>query len=142
MQDELWNVAIIAAKKDKITSAVYFEEVGDFKKAVELYHRAGFIHKSIELAFSAQQPDILQVIVSELDENSDPELVRKCANYFQSINMFHKAVMLLARAKQYENALDVCSKNAVPMTERLAETLTPSISNGNLTSLIFFVIFL
>ncbi|KAL7020245.1 hypothetical protein ACKWTF_011435 [Chironomus riparius] len=128
-QDELWNVAIVANKKDKINSAVYFEEVGDYKRAVELYHRSGFIHKAIELAFSSQQPDILQVIASELNEKSEPELVERCAEFFQSINLFQKAVMLLASARQFDNALNVCFKHAVPMTENLAEVLTPQASD-------------
>jgi intraflagellar transport protein 140 len=126
LQDELWNVASIARGKDKSNAAAYFEEVGDYKRAVELYHRSGFIHKAIEMAFASQQPDILQVIASELDSKSDPELVERCAEFFQSINLNQKAVLLLANAKQYEKALDVCFKHSVPITETLAEMLTPN----------------
>lgn len=90
-----------------------------------MYHRSGFIHKAIAIAFSSQQPDILQVIASELDANSDPELVARCAEFFQSINLNQKAVLLLANARQFEKALEVCFKNSVPITETLAEMLTP-----------------
>lgn len=126
LQKELWNIASIARNRDKISAAQYFEEVGDFKKAVELYHRAGLISKAIELAFSSQQPDILQVIASELDEKSDPELITRCAEFFQNINLFHKAIMLLAKARQFEKALYVCSNSTVHITEHLAELLTPT----------------
>jgi intraflagellar transport protein 140 len=125
LQKELWSVAAIARTRDKIQAAGYFEEVGDFKKAVELYHRAGLISKAIELAFSSQQPDILQVIASELDEKSDPELITRCAEFFQNINLHHKAIVLLAKARQFEKALDVCLNNTVSVTEHLAELLTP-----------------
>lgn len=126
LQEELWTVASIARGKDKANAAAYFEEVGDYKRAVELYHRSGFIHKAIEMAFSSQQADILQVIASELDSKSDPELIARCAEFFQSINLNQKAVVLLANARQFENALKVAEKHAVPITETLSEMLTPN----------------
>lgn len=127
LQDELWNVASTArSRDDKASAAAYFEENGDYKRAVELYHRAGFIHKAIEMAFASQQPDILQVIASELDAKSDPELIARCAEFFQSINLNQKAVLLLANSRQFDAALDVCAKHAVPITETLAEMLTPN----------------
>lgn len=127
LQDELWNVASTArSRDDKASAAAFFEESGDYKRAVELYHRSGFIHKAIEMAFASQQPDILQVIASELDAKSDPELIARCAEFFQSINLNQKAVLLLANARQFDQALEVCSKHAVPITETLAEMLTPN----------------
>jgi intraflagellar transport protein 140 len=126
LQEELWTVAMIARGKDKANAAAYFEEVGDYKRAVELYHRSGFIHKAIEMAFNSQQADILQVIASELDSKSDPELVARCAEFFQSINLNQKAVVLLANARQFENALIVAEKHSVPITETLSEMLTPN----------------
>lgn len=132
LQDELWNVASAArSRDDKVNAASYFEENGDYKRAVELYHRAGFIHKAIEMAFASQQPDILQVIASELDAKSDPELIARCAEFFQSINLNQKAVLLLANARQFVEALEVCSKHGVPITETLAELLTPTKDEMN-----------
>lgn len=84
------------------------------------------LHKAIEMAFASQQPETLQVIASELDANSDPELVAKCAEFFLSIDQLQKAVHLLANAKQFEKSLDICSKRSVPITESLAELLTPT----------------
>lgn len=78
------------------------------------------------MAFASQQPEILQVIASELDQKSDPELIARCAEFFQSINLNQKAVLLLANARQFNEALDVCAKHSVPITESLAELLTPS----------------
>ncbi|CAO1309472.1 unnamed protein product [Diamesa hyperborea] len=126
LQDELWNVAVIARPRDKAIAAAYFEENGSYNRAVELYHRAGFIQKAIEMAFASQQPEILQVIASELNSKSDPELVERCAEFFQSIQLHQKAVLLLANTRQFEKALEVCSKHSVPITETLAEMLTPN----------------
>lgn len=126
LQEELWTVASSAkTKEDKVNAAAYFEECGDYKRAVELYHRAGYIHKAVEMAFTSQQPEILQVIASELNEESDPELVGRCAEFFESINLNQKAVLLLANTKQYEKALELCMKSSVPITDTLAGLLTP-----------------
>lgn len=126
LQDELWNVANSARARDKASAAAFFEEVGNYKRAVELYHRAGMLHKAVEMAFASEQPETLQVIASELDANSDPELIDRCAEFFQSINLHHKAVVLLANARQFEKAVAVCAKHGVPITETLAEMLTPN----------------
>lgn len=84
------------------------------------------LHKAVEMAFASQQPETLQVIASELDAGSDPELVTRCAEFFLGIDQLQKAVHLLANAKQYEKALEICGGRAVPVTESLAEMLTPS----------------
>lgn len=125
LQNELWNVANLARSRDKASAAAYFEDSGDFKRAVELYHRSGMLHKAVEMAFASQQPETLQVIASELDVNSDPELVTRCAEFFLGIDQLQKAVHLLANAKHFEKALDICKGRAVPVTETLAELLTP-----------------
>lgn len=84
------------------------------------------LHKAVEMAFASQQPEILQVIASELDVNSDPELVTRCAEFFLGIDQLQKAVHLLANAKHFEKALEICRGRAVPVTETLAELLTPA----------------
>ncbi|EAT45838.1 AAEL002943-PA [Aedes aegypti] len=126
LQDDLWTVACTARPRDKASAASYFEENGDYRRAVELYHRAGMLHKAVEMAFKSQQPESLQVIASELDANSDPELVARCAEFFIGIEQNYKAVQLLANARQLEKALEVASDHSVPLTETLAELLTPA----------------
>ncbi|XP_055617076.1 intraflagellar transport protein 140 homolog [Toxorhynchites rutilus septentrionalis] len=126
LQDDLWTVACTARSRDKASAAAYFEENGDYRRAVELYHRAGMLHKAVEMAFKSQQPESLQVIASELDVNSDPELVSRCADFFIGIEQSYKAVQLLANARQLERALEVAAEHTVPLTETLAELLTPT----------------
>ncbi|XP_055383288.1 intraflagellar transport protein 140 homolog [Condylostylus longicornis] len=125
-QDELWTVANSARSRDKAIAAAYFEECGVYKKAVELYHRAGMLHKAVEMAFASKQPETLQVIASELTADSDPELVNRCAEFFISIEQAPKAVQLLAKSKQFERAIKICNDFGVPMTESLSELLTPN----------------
>ncbi|XP_058813913.1 intraflagellar transport protein 140 homolog [Topomyia yanbarensis] len=126
LQDDLWTVACTARPRDKASAAAYFEENGDYRRAVELYHRAGMLHKAVEMAFKSQQPESLQVIASELDASSDPELVGRCADFFIGVEQNYKAVQLLASARQLERALKVAAEHSVPLTETLAELLTPT----------------
>lgn len=124
-------MANVAQTRDKATAAAFFEDIGDYKRAVELYHRADMLHKAVEMAFVSKQPETLQVIASELNSNSDPELITRCADFFLSVNQYQKAVHLLANSKQFRRALDVCSKYGVPITETFAEMLTPSLDDIN-----------
>lgn len=125
LPNDLWTVANSARSRDKAVAAAYFEETGDYKRAVELYHRAGMLHKSVEMAFASQQPETLQVIAAELDTDSDPDLIERCAEFFLKSNQPQKAAQLLATAKQYEKSLDICRTHNVPITEALADLLTP-----------------
>ncbi|KAH8412279.1 hypothetical protein KR009_000984 [Drosophila setifemur] len=124
-QEELWTVASSSRQRDKAIAAAYFEECGNFKHAVELYHRAGMLHKALEMAFESQQPEILEIIASELVPESDAELINRCADFFCSIEQFQKAVQLLAKTRHLERALSICLEKGVPVTEELSEMLTP-----------------
>ncbi|XP_075159141.1 intraflagellar transport protein rempA [Haematobia irritans] len=125
-QDELWSVASSSRNRDKAIAAAYFEEVGSFKRAVELYHRAGMLHKALDMAFESEQPDILEIIASELTPTSDPELIDRCAEFFIGVEQHQKAANLLAKTKQLKKAIKICVGKGVPITEDLAEMLTPA----------------
>lgn len=58
------------------------------------------LHKALDLAFRTQQFDTLQQIATDLDSDSDPALLLKCAEYFVSNKQFDKAVNLLAIGKE------------------------------------------
>lgn len=126
LADDLWVVAGLANGRDKVSAAAYFEEQGEYKRAVELYHRAGMLHKAMEMAFASKQPEILQVIAAELDPQSDLELVNRCAEVFLEIGQNYKAVQLLSNTRQFQRALKVCAEKGVPVTESFAEALTPN----------------
>lgn len=125
LPNDLWTVANSARSKDKAIAAAFFEEIGEYKRAVELYHHSGMLHKAIEMAFASQQPETLQVIAAELDASSDPELIGRCADFFIQSQQAQKAANLLATAKQYERSLEICREHNVPITENLADLLSP-----------------
>ncbi|XP_065366029.1 intraflagellar transport protein 140 homolog [Calliphora vicina] len=125
-QDELWTVASSSRSREKAVAAAYFEECGSYKRAVELYHRAGMLHKALDMAFESEQPDILEIIASELTAESDPELIQRCAEFFMSVEQHQKAAFLLAKTKQLKKSIQICVDKGVPVTEDLAEMLTPT----------------
>lgn len=125
LQDELWTVACAARNQDKSVAAAYFEDCGASKRAVELYHHAGMLHKALDLAFASEQPDVLEIIASELSTTSDLELINRCAAFFISIEQYQKAVHLLAKTNHLKAAIDLCADKGVPITDKLAELLTP-----------------
>lgn len=105
MAEELWDLGVVVANREKIECAKFFEERGDLEKAVVLYHRGGMLHKALDLAFRTQQYEVLQDIATQLDSYSDPALVQKCAEYFVTNEQFDKAVDLLAIAKKVNNVI-------------------------------------
>ncbi|XP_031624107.1 intraflagellar transport protein 140 homolog isoform X2 [Contarinia nasturtii] len=126
LPNELWTVANLARPRDKAVAAAFFEEIEDYKRAVELYHRSGMLHKAVEMAFASKQVETLQVIAAELDVKSDPELVQRCAEFFITSQQPQKAANLLANAKQYVKSLEVCREYKIPITDNLADLLTPN----------------
>lgn len=125
MLEELWDIGSVAGNREKLECARYFEDANLLDKAVILYHRAGMLHKALDLAFKTQQFDVLQQIATDLDADSDPALVAKCADYFVTNEQFDKAVDLLAIAKNFNEAINICLQHNVQLTEDLAEKLSP-----------------
>ncbi|KAK5641268.1 hypothetical protein RI129_009815 [Pyrocoelia pectoralis] len=125
MSEELWNIALVAGRQEKLECAKYFEEIGDAEKAIMCYHRAGMFHKALDLAFKFEQFDVLQQVAVSLDINSDPALIKKCADFFVTNEQYDKAVDLLAVGKHYIDAINICLNHNVQLTEDLVEKLTP-----------------
>ncbi|KAK4874572.1 hypothetical protein RN001_013932 [Aquatica leii] len=125
MTEDLWNIGLVAGRQEQLECAKYFEESGDAEKAIIFYHRAGMLHKALDLAFKFEQFDVLQQVARSLDFDSDPALIKKCADYFVTNQQFDKAVDLLAIGKQYKDAINICTSYNVQLTEELAEKLTP-----------------
>ncbi|XP_023244589.1 intraflagellar transport protein 140 homolog [Centruroides sculpturatus] len=125
LEDQLLNLALMSGPQVMNEVAHYYEEHSEHReKAIMLYHKAGYLNKAIELAFRTQEFDALQSIASNLSENTDPQLLHKCAQFFMENKQYDKAVDLLADAKKYIEALELCVEHNVFITEELAEKLT------------------
>ncbi|EFO21495.2 hypothetical protein LOAG_06991 [Loa loa] len=127
MKDKIANLALMAGGNELVEAAQYYENIpGQADKAVMLYHKAGMISRALDLAFRTEQFSALDLITNELDENSDPRILERAAEFFKNNQQYNKAVQLLAYSKKYSEAIDLCKQRNVPMSEALAEALTPS----------------
>ncbi|XP_023246567.1 intraflagellar transport protein 140 homolog [Copidosoma floridanum] len=124
MLEELWPLAMMAPSQTQIDVAKYYEENEQEDKAVLLYHKAGLLKKAMDLAFESRQYNELQSIAMEINADSDPELIAKCAEYFVQNSQVDRAVDLLATSKNYAQALELIHEYDVVLTEELADKMT------------------
>jgi intraflagellar transport protein 140 len=77
------------------------------------------LKKALELAFKTQQFNALQLIIMDVEADSDPELIKKCAEYFVQNSQIDKAVDLLAVGKNYVEALKLIQDYDVTLSDEL-----------------------
>ncbi|XP_013795392.1 intraflagellar transport protein 140 homolog [Apteryx mantelli] len=134
LDDQLMNLALLSSPEDMIEAACYYEEKAEqMDRAVMLYHKAGHFSKALELAFATQQFGALQLIAEDLDEKSDPALLARCSDFFIEHGQYEKAIELLLTAKKYHEALQVCLKQNLTITEEMAEKMTISKDSKDLS---------
>ncbi|XP_010281198.1 PREDICTED: intraflagellar transport protein 140 homolog [Phaethon lepturus] len=134
LDDQLMNLALLSSPEDMVEAACYYEEKGEqMDRAVMLYHKAGHFSKALELAFATQQFGALQLIAEDLDEKSDPVLLARCSDFFIEHAQYEKAVDLLLAAKKYHEALQLCLKQNLTITEEMAEKMTVSKDSKDLS---------
>jgi intraflagellar transport protein 140 len=127
MHEYLANLAFQGGQQDMLDAARFYETVpGQEDKAVILYHKAGHTTKAVDLAFRANKYAELALITDGLTDKTDPQLVRRVADFFMENEQFDKAVDLLAISKKVDQALELLLKYNVPITESLAQKLTPA----------------
>ncbi|XP_036142588.1 intraflagellar transport protein 140 homolog [Monomorium pharaonis] len=124
MLEELWPLAILAPRPSQIDVAKFYEDNDQSDRAVLLYHKAGLLHKALDVAFRMRQYSALQLIITDMNADSDPALIHKCADYFMQNDQIDKAVDLLATGRNYMAALDLIQQHNIVLSEELAEKLT------------------
>uniref|UniRef100_A0A0N4ZH95 ANAPC4_WD40 domain-containing protein n=1 Tax=Parastrongyloides trichosuri TaxID=131310 RepID=A0A0N4ZH95_PARTI len=125
MNDKMANLALYAGETQILETAKYYEDIpGEADKAVMLYHRLGMIGKALDLAFETEQFGVLDLIANELNEKSDPKILVRAAEFYSANQDDKKAVQLLAHAKKFSEAVQLCRKNNVMITEEIANLLT------------------
>lgn len=129
MLEELWPLAILASRHSQIDVAKIYEDNDQPDRAILLYHKAGLLHKALDVAFRTRQYSALQLIIMDVNADSDPALIHKCADYFIQNDQIDKAVNLLATGRDYMTALDLIQQHNVVLNEELAEKLT--VEKGN-----------
>jgi intraflagellar transport protein 140 len=127
LQQEVMQMALQSPPRVMIEAAQYFEQKGEMDKAVQLYQRGGHVAKAIDLCFQGELFEALTSIADDISKTttSDPEVLRRCAEFFVQHEKFDRAVQMYTRANQYTNALELCSKKNVKMTEEMADDMSP-----------------
>uniref|UniRef100_T1IR84 Uncharacterized protein n=1 Tax=Strigamia maritima TaxID=126957 RepID=T1IR84_STRMM len=126
LEDQLLNLGLMGNSEEMLDVAKFYEnKPGHEANAIMLYHKAGLVGRAVELAFQTNQYSVLHQIASELTEKTDPQLVHRVAQFFVNNSQFDRAVDLLAVAKRYVEALDLCVEHNISINEELAEKLTP-----------------
>ncbi|KAI6196728.1 Intraflagellar transport protein [Aphelenchoides besseyi] len=85
MSDKLASLALLAGGNELIETARYYEDLpGYADKAVLLYHKAGMIGRALDLAFRTEQFSALDLIARDLNEDSDPQVLQRAAQFFST----------------------------------------------------------
>ena len=106
MKDYLANLAFLGSSQDMLDAARFYEKMpGQEDKAVLLYHKAGHTSKAVNLAFKANKYAELSLITDGLNDKTDPQLIRRVADFFMENEQFDKAVDLMAATKKVSFSL-------------------------------------
>ncbi|KAM7541711.1 hypothetical protein Aperf_G00000003534 [Anoplocephala perfoliata] len=126
--DRLYSLAQLGSQGDMLDAARHLEqEEGFAEKAVMLYYRAGRLNEAVDLAFTTHQFGALTNIICDEDFGSDCDagLIRKCADFLVQNSQFTKAVEILAKGKQWLQAVQICTDHEIALTDELVEQLVP-----------------
>lgn len=101
MIDKLANLALMAGGSELVKVARFYEELPDgADKAVMLYHKAGLIGRALDLAFQVGQLSALDLITQDLNEDSDPRVLERAAEFYAKNQQYQMAVQFMAYAKK------------------------------------------
>ncbi|KAK6014197.1 tetratricopeptide repeat protein [Ostertagia ostertagi] len=127
MRDLLANLCLMAGGSEIVEAARYFEDIpGYVHQAVMLYHKAGMVGRALDLAFRAEQFSALDLVIKDLNAGSDPNVLKRAAEFFANNQNYEKAVELLCMAKEFNAAIEVCRTRNVRLTDKVSELMTPT----------------
>ena len=143
LDSELMSFALKSRPSSMIDCANYFEQKGEYEKAVQLFQKGGDNAKALDLCFRVGKDskhgdtmgDVLKSLAENLEEGASAADLEKCAEYFISNNQAAKAIEILwKKAKKYDVAIDLCLTHKVKIDDEMAEGLTPPKSDDPVES--------
>ena len=147
---EIMKFALRATPSLMLECASYFEERGEYEKAVSLYRKGGDLPRAMDLCFRAAELqkdnlpagasrqqraeaeaaasglfELLNAIAQDLGADSSPQTLARCADFLVKNKQFLKAIELYVKAKRFNQAIDMCVQNKVNITDEMVDQLTP-----------------
>ncbi|XRB23736.1 IFT140 protein [Pseudoscourfieldia marina] len=130
MDAELLGLAVQGDEQSMLDAAEYFESQNQLSRAAHLYRKSGRVSRALEMCFRHQLYDELNDIASH-EQFDDARLLSRCADFFYENGEFGKTANMLARAGQYQRALDLCVQHGVMIDENIAEAMSPPRDGPN-----------
>ncbi|KAJ1627582.1 hypothetical protein T492DRAFT_175151 [Pavlovales sp. CCMP2436] len=124
---ELQSLSLQAPAQMQGEAASFFEDKGQFDKAVQMYHKSGQTQRAIELCFAHNLFEQLRDIANSLGPDAEPAVFKRCGEFFLDHGQFDKAVGLLVRAGQHHTALELCVLHNIPISEKMAEQMASTV---------------
>ena len=125
MGSELLSLSLQTTPLLALEAAEWLEQDGQYEHAVTLYQKFGRRSKALALCFEKELFDSLRAMADELGAGDDPAMLQRCANFFTSHGQYEKAVHLFISAREYGEALELCTAHNVLISEEMAEKMTP-----------------
>ena len=147
---EIMRFAVRATPSLMLDCATYFESKGEFEKAVSLFHKGGDPGRAMDLCFRAGEAmqkklpqgasraaqaeaaskasalfEMLNGIAQELGADTNPQVLAKCGAFLVQHKQYTRAIELFVMAQRYQQAIDMCEKQKVTITDDMVELLTP-----------------
>jgi len=147
---EIMRFAVRATPSLMLDCATYFESKGEYEKAVQLLHKGGDLPRAMDLCFRAGEKmqklppgasrqaqadaqakasglfEMLNTIAQELGADTSPQTLARCAEFLVRHKQFTRAIELYVMAKRYQQAIEMCEKHKVVITDEMVEQLTPA----------------
>eukprot|EP00826_Nyctotherus_ovalis_P044555 TRINITY_DN4815_c0_g2_i2.p1 TRINITY_DN4815_c0_g2~~TRINITY_DN4815_c0_g2_i2.p1 ORF type:complete len:524 (+),score=176.41 TRINITY_DN4815_c0_g2_i2:152-1723(+) len=130
MDTEVFNLSLVSPKTIVLQSASYFEDKKQFERAATLYARGGNTRKALKIAETNKLFKLMKTLSESLQETEDPEMLARNAQFMVDNGRYEEAVHLLLNAKNYEEAVELCERNNVPMSEDLANKVITEAGAG------------
>ncbi|GBF91287.1 intraflagellar transport protein [Raphidocelis subcapitata] len=134
MLPELLALALQSPQPIMLDAAEHLLAEGNAEGAALLYRKAGRAGRALEVAQAAGLFALVGDIAGAAEEGAagggGGELAARAADALAAAGQYERAVQLYARAGQPYRALELVEQHNVPLSEELAEALTPPRDAG------------
>ena len=123
LDKEIYALGTQAPKNTQNLIAEYFEKKNKLKEAIDLYLQGNNFRKGLNLCLATNQLDKVRELSRVLETKQDKDALKSLTEYFTEQNDHEKALELLIRIKDYENAMKICENHKVRISQETANAM-------------------